>query len=230
MSENSTSADTAGNTNELEQEFSALRSAMARSRNIRILILFGAIALAVGIGYMFYSLANEVISEKFRGELTTIAQERVEANKDQFEAQLKRLVDHSAPILKDAFYAQTKKDMPKYTEAFAKERDAFAKNITETLRTSASEHYNTALEKYKQRMLKDIPELESPELKKKAMDAVGVAFDRLVEKYYVQSLADGMEEIYGLWDSFPKAAESKDPPEDVLIGLLLELVSKKMAN
>lgn len=224
------SSDVTEKASALEAEYAAFRSAMARSRNIRILILFGAIVLVGVISYMFYTLVSEVISEKYQANLLKVAQERLEKNKDDYMGEVKKLVEHSAPILKDAFYEQTKKDMPKYTAAFAKEREAFAKNITESLRTSANEHYGTAVEKYKEKMLADIPELESPELKKKAMDAVGLAFDKIVEKYYVKSMADGMEELYGLWDDFPKAEESKDPAEDVLIGLLLELVSKKMAN
>lgn len=230
MSSDSSSPGSSTQGDELDKEFAALRSAMARSRNIRILILFGAIALVVLIGYMFYSLVNEVISENYRQNLLQIAQERIEQNKDQYMSEVKKLVEHSAPILKDAFYEQTKKDMPRYTAAFARERDAFAENVTATLRTSAQEHYGRALDKYKQKMIQDIPELGSPELKEKAMQAVGVAFDRMVEKYYVKTMADGLEEIYGLWDSFPRADASQDPPEDVLIGLLLELVSKKMAN
>ena len=231
MSEDNSSVDVTEKAKELEKEYAALRSAMARSRNVRILILFGAIALVVVIGYMFYTLVTDVISDTYRENLLRVARERIDKNKDEYMKEVKKLVEHSAPILKNAFYKQTKKDMPKYTAAFAKERESFAQNITETLKTSVNEHYRGALTKYQEKMIADIPELDSPETKKKAMEAVGTAFDRLVDKYYVQKMADGMQDIYKAWDDFPKADDSKkDPAEDVLIGLLLELVSKKMAN
>lgn len=231
MSEDNSSVDVTEKAQALEKEYNAFRGAIKRSRNIRILIMLGAVALVVVISYMFYTLVSEVMTDKYQKNLLDIAQKRIEKNKDDYMREVKKLVEHSSPILKDAFYKQTKKDMPKYTAAFAKEREAFADNITKTLKESANEHYAKALKSYQDKMIADIPELKDPAMKQKAMDAVGQAFDRLVEKYYVQKLADGMEEIYFMWDEFPEAEESKnDKAEDVLIGLLLELVSKKMAN
>lgn len=231
MSEDSSSVDVSEKVKALEKEYTAFRAASARSRTTRLIILLGAVALVIVIGFMFYSLASEVMSKKYQDNLLAIAKERLEKNRDDYLKEVRGLVEHSAPILKDAFYKQTKKDMPKYTEAFAKEREAFAKNVEETLRNETKEHYGEAIEKYKAQVIAEIPELDTPELKEKAMQAVGDAFDKLVEKYYVDVLADGMEDIYGSWDKFPEAAESgESAAEDVLIGLMLQLVSKKMAN
>lgn len=231
MTEENTSVDVTEKVKALEKEYEALRSAMSRSRNIRLLILLGAVAMVVVIAVMLYSLVSKVSSKEYQDNLLKIAQERLEKNRDQYLKEVQTLVDKSAPVLKDAFYKQTKKDMPKYTEAFAKERDAFAKSVEEKLRKEVDEHYKGTLEKYEERLAKEFPELESPELREKAMQAIEQAFNKLVEKYYVDALAEGIQEIYGLWDDFPVAkVAGKEAPEDVLIGLLLEMVSRKIAN
>ena len=69
MSEENSSADVTEKVKALEKEYAGFRSAMARSRNTRVLILFGAIALVVVIGYMFYSLASEVMSKPYQDNL-----------------------------------------------------------------------------------------------------------------------------------------------------------------
>ena len=231
MSEENSSADVTEKVKALEKEYAGFRSAMARSRNTRVLILFGAIALVVVIGYMFYSLASEVMSKPYQENLLKLAQERLENNREEYVKEVQKLVDSSAPKLKDAFYKQTKKDMPKYTAAFAAERDEFAKNIQAELKSQVNEHYKGTVEKYKERLAKEFPELSTEALRDRVMKEVGNAFNELVKEFYVDALAEGIDEIYALWDDFPAAEKPQgSQSEDVLIGLLLELVSKKMAN
>ena len=233
MVESESSGNADARIDALEKDYAAFKSAAAMSINIRRLIMVAAIVLVSVICWQFYSFAKELTSDEYQKKLIDVATERLKENEENYLKQVKTLVNESAPVLKDAFYNQTKTDMPKYTAAFAAERDAFAKSIEGKMREQINVHYRSLLEKYQDLLVKEFPELDSPELKQKAMDAVGSAFEQLVETYYVDALAEGIEEIYSHWDDFPTADDSEEwasPPEDVLIGLLMELVSKKMAN
>ena len=134
MSDENSSEDVTEKVKALEQEYAALRAAMTRSRYTRLIIFLGAVGLVGVIGWMFYSFAVDVTSKDYQEQLLTLAKERLEKNKDDYIKQVKLLVDHSAPKLKDAFYSQTKKDMPKYTAAFGAQRDAFRDNVQKNCR------------------------------------------------------------------------------------------------
>ena len=231
MSDENSSEDVTEKVKALEKEYAALRAALTRSRFTRLIIFLGAVGLVAVIGWMFYSFAIDVTSSDYQEKLLSMAKERLEKNKDDYLKQVQKLVDHSAPKLKDAFYNQTKKDMPKYTAAFGAQRDEFRDNIKAELDKQIRAHYQGTLDKYKDKLAEEFPELSTPELRDKAMDQVDKAFKNLVDVYYVDALAEGLDEIYGSWDDFPVGTASDGTkPEDVLIGLMLELVSKKMAN
>ena len=197
-------------------------------------ILLGAIALVAVIGYMFYSLGSNLLSEEYQGKLLKLAQQRLENKKDDYMKEVQALVDTAAPRLKDAFYKQSQEDMPKYQAAFGKERDAFTKSIEAQLKKQVNDQYKKAAQEYVNKLATEFPELEKSDLKDKAFKAILDAYESLVEEYYVTALAEGLDDIYKKWDEFPSASESDLEPgetkEGLLIGRLLELVSKKMAN
>ncbi|MEC9092592.1 MAG: hypothetical protein VX438_07805 [Planctomycetota bacterium] len=232
MSEENSSEDATGKVEALEREYAAFKSAMAKSKNTRIAILVGAIALVAIIGYNFYSLGRNLMSDEYQGKILRLAQERWEQKKEGYMKQALALVDTAAPKLKEAFYQQIQQDLPKYQAAFGMEREAFTKAIEDELRAQVKKQYEGALATYKDRLAKEFPELETQDLKDQALQAIGEAYDQIVEDYYVKGVSEGLEKIYGLWDGFPKSQESKpgEKPEEVLIGLLLQLVSMKMAN
>ena len=104
MSDENSSEDVTEKVKALEKEYAALRSAMTRSRFTRLIIFLGAVGLVAVIGWMFYSFAIDVTSSDYQEKLLSMAKERLEKNKDGYLKQVQKLVDHSAPKLKDAFY------------------------------------------------------------------------------------------------------------------------------
>ena len=216
----------------LEKEYSALKSALARSRNSRLIVLVGAFFVVGIVGLLFWSFAKEIMSDQYKEKLIALAEETLEKNKDDYLNEVQQLVNESAPILKNAFYARTKLDMPKYTAAIAEQREKFAESIRTQMRDDVNNQYREVVKKYSDKLAKEFPELESPELKEKAIAAIEKAFESIVEKCYIDSLAEGIEDIYSQWDGFPvsKIVDESAPAEDLLIGLLMELVGKKIAN
>ena len=109
----------------IQAEVRSIKGAMSGAKTARWLVLLGLLVLigiftGLGIGMVL-----EFQSSKNMDQLVTATQDRLEQSSDRYMAEVQTLVDFTTPRLTEAFYNQTKKDMPKYTRAFERERDQF---------------------------------------------------------------------------------------------------------
>jgi hypothetical protein len=217
----------------LERDAQQLAQALAQSQRTRgILIL--ALAVFVGVScYAYYGLATRFLRKDQMDLLVRKAQDRMEQRSDFMMKEVQALVDHSAPVVSQAFYDQAKKDLPAYLQAIQSERDTFTENLQARLEERLQAHHQKLLERHLRLLKEEFPAVEDERLHAAMTANLQVAVNKLARKYYTNELKVEMLSMYGIWDEFPAAAPSAEgdvATEDQLIGALLELLRLKIAQ
>jgi hypothetical protein len=211
----------------LIREFEALKASIVRARRIRQGLLLVAVAFVALTCVIFFNFASSLKSQENVDTLLKLAQERLGDRTDSYMREVQTLVDSSAPVLTEAFYAQAKKDLPKYLQSVEKERDTFLANLRPKVEKKLDDQYHAILEKHRETLKREFPAVEDAELQTKMVNNLGLVFDKMVTKYYGDDLKDQMVTLYDSWDQFPPAdapARDESPLEEQFIGHLLELV------
>jgi hypothetical protein len=215
------------------RECEAMKGALARARMLRLLLL-AALATFVAIAvWMFYDLGMKLQGEENLKRIETLAKQRLSGNSDEYMKEVQLLVDHSSPVVTQAFSAQVKKDLPGYLQALEKERDQFAEELLEQFWLRLDRHYRAAMAKHIALMEAEYPELKDKQTRERLVDNMAAASKTLVRKYYVEELQGQMTALYDGWDHFPAATPAvggEAPLEDQFIATLLELLTYKLSH
>lgn len=217
----------------LMRECEALTSALGQARNVRRFLLLALLLLAVGVSFMFYHLYHSVTEKENLDKLLATVQKRLASRSDTYMRQVQMFVDSTTPVITDAFYKQSTKDLPLLLQGVDRERADFITSMQERLAKTMSEHYDAMLAKHEAILIREIPETSDEQIRKKLVANLHVVFERLVKKYYADELKAKLVELYDAWDHFP-AADKPTPGEPALeqqfIGVLLEAVSHRLAE
>jgi hypothetical protein len=207
-----------------------LVEALAGARRTRRLLLLGVLAFVAVTGLMFYRLISRIRSQENIDEVTRLAQARLAENSDQYMNEVRLLVDKSTPVLTDAFYKQAKNDLPALVRGVGEQQTTLVNNLLAKLEDRMSEHYRSVLDRHEAILQEELPETKDPELRRKLGTNLGVAFDRLVKKYYADEINKQVTTLVDAWERFPEASQSRDDPPlgDQLVGNMFELLKLKM--
>ncbi len=217
----------------LEAQVRELENALNGARRIRLVFMCAVLALMALIIYLFLGMFRKVTSESFKTAVAQQAQDRFEKNQVRYMNEVKSLVDNASPVVTEAFYAQSKADMPQYASAFEKERAVFIAEVQTKLDAQLREKYTDILAGYETRLVKEFPELQDEEFRKKVMRSLDKAIGEMASNYYAKEMGGVIAHINESWDQFPQAESPKTgEPQlgDQLVGTLLELMSKRLAQ
>lgn len=217
----------------IQAEVRSIKGAMSGAKTARWLVLLGLLVLigiftGLGIGMVL-----EFQSSKNMDQLVTATQDRLEQSSDRYMAEVQTLVDFTTPRLTEAFYNQTKKDMPKYTLALERERDQLLDTLHEQLQAQITKHYEQSVKRHEAILTSEFPQFGDKKQVAQMMANMQIALEHVLEKHYGKHLKGELQEMFETWDGFalaelPKAGEP--PLEDQLIDALLRLATLKLAE
>jgi hypothetical protein len=216
----------------LQRETQALAAAQASARLARLAMLAALAVFVVVVCLAFYRLGNRVASKETLDAVTKEAQERLAKDPELYMRQVRLLVDDTSPVIKDALYAQAKKDMPAFVRSAEEQRDLLAKDLQDQLMKKFDQRYEKILARHGERLQKEFPEAKDPAVQERMLNNLRRAADGLARKYYADELQRQMETLYAGWDGLPAAEKpGKNDPrlEDQLIAALQELMTRKLA-
>jgi hypothetical protein len=221
----------AGRIEALERETAALTAALAHAQQVRLWITLALVAFIGLTITVFYRQGKLLTEEKNLEQLRELAEKSLNAHQDQFLAEAQKLFNRTHPKVTEAFYAQAKKDSPKYLQGIELQRDKFVANLQEHLTTKLANRFQKSLDQHEALLKQEFPVADNPQLHDRMLENVELALRKLSKKYYGDQLEKQMLELYGNWDLFPPA----DPPssgqaslEDQLIGTLLEVLTVRL--
>ena len=129
----------------LSQEVARLSAASRHARQIRVVLMVAAFALCVTIIVAFYRLGNRVMAADHLDRLRAVAETRFEKRSDDYMRQVQMLVEHSSPVIGDAFTQQVKKDLPGTSRWWSTAR-RFANEVQEKLAAQLKQRFERALQ------------------------------------------------------------------------------------
>jgi hypothetical protein len=232
-SERTDSAPSAAKVESVLSECESLMAALGMARWTRRLLLVGLLAFALGSVYYFYGLLSKVTSKESIDELTRTVQDRLAGQSDTYMREVQSLVEKSTPVVTDAFYSRAKADLPKLLQGVEKERDKFVANLKGRTEAMLAEHYDAMIKKNEQLLIKELPEVEDAEVRKRLVANLHVVFERMIKKYYADELNSRLVAMYDRWDHFPAAERSPGDEtrlEDQFIATLLDMLSHKLTE
>jgi hypothetical protein len=184
MSHASNSPGAAAQIQGIKRNVDALQAAIARARQVRLLMVVVLIVVLAVIVYMYMQLARRVTSEPFVNELGQLAQKHVTENQDAYEKEVQLFVDKSYPIVSKAFTAQAQKDLPKFTEAFDQERDAFIASLRERMDEKLADKYTQLLKQHEDLIVAEFPELKDQATRERVIANFQLVIEKLVKRNY----------------------------------------------
>jgi hypothetical protein len=215
------------------RESNALMAAQAAGRNVRMLLLLALVVFVAAVTFAFYDMANKFFSRDNLNVLAKAGQERLVKNQDKYMKEIQKLVEASSPVLTSAFMEQAKKDMPGFMQAAEKERDALRSSLEIKLAKKLDDRYREGIDRHEQILRQEFPEYNNDAQQARMRENIGLALDKLVQKYYVQEMNRQMNSLYNTWDSFPAA----DPPakngistEDQMVVELVDLLKYRLSH
>jgi hypothetical protein len=217
----------------LMRECEGLTRAIAGARKTRRVLLIAIVLFIVAVSSLFYQMYRSVTAKENVDLMLQTVQQRLASRSDTYMREVQLLVDSASPVITDAFYKQSTKDLPLLLKGVESERDAFVVDLQEKLVKSLGDHYDAMIKKHEAILIKELPETENPEVRKKIVANLHEVFERLVKKYYADDLKVKLTALYDSWDHFPAAERpTKDEPalEQQFIGTLLEAVSHRLAE
>jgi len=217
---------------QIENEVDALRSAISRARMMRFVFLLALIALVLAVVYFFLQLARQVTSEKFMAEIASEAKLHLENNQSDYQKQVQSLVDHSYPILTQAFSEQATKDMQKFTSAMDHEREALTNNLQTQLNDRLSKKYQGVLQEYESKMIETFPELADEKTRDKVVDNFQSIIKTLVARNYGDRFNESSQRLMSIWDEFPASEEvvgDTTTLEEKLVHNLMQVATEVMS-
>jgi len=217
----------------LEQRAAALEQALVIGRWVRTGMLLAIAGVAVYFAWSFFALGKHLQSQPNIDRVLKLAEERLSERSGEYLKEVQTLVDDATPVLSTAFSAQMKKDLPSYMDRLGQERKLFEENLQAKLETYVETQQAKLLTNARGLLEQEFPEAADGKLHGRMLDNLTVAVHELTQKYYVESLKHGLEQMYANWDDFPVApkAEAGDAPlEDQLVADLLDVLTIKLTQ
>ncbi len=236
VSGDSSAPDTAALAQKIEaaqHEAAALSAAMAWARYVRLIMFVALVAFVCVIVSLFWRLGQRITSPENVDKIVARGEERLADPKNEYMYQVQLLVDHSSPVLSQAFTEQARKDLPGFLRAMEKERDQLAVSLQNKLEAKLDTRYREVVERHQKVLTDEFPQAQNEELRAKMVANINLAVERLVKKYYVKELEAQLNELYQAWDDFPAAARpgpNDYPLEEQFISYLFELLRIKLAH
>lgn len=217
----------------LQREAQKLVDTLHTVKRTRLVLILALVLFAGGTCFSFYRLVVRFQEKEQTDLLLKLAQDRLTDRNDFIMNHVQGLVDHSAPVLSNAFYEQSKKDLPGFLQATGKERDQLVNNLETKLTERLKTHHEKLLTRFEKLLKEEFPAVQDEKLHEAMMANLQIAVDQLVKKYYINEFESEVNTFYAKWDDFPAVSgPDKDdaPLADQLIGNLLELVKVKLAQ
>jgi hypothetical protein len=217
----------------LMRECESLTGALAQARKVRRILIFAFLLFVIAVTLPFYRLYRSVTEKENVDRLLATVQQRLTSRSDVYMREVQMFVDSTSPVITEAFYSRSTKDLPLLLQGVEKERADFVVSLQERLAKALSEHYDAMISKHEAILIKELPETQDPEVRRKLVANLHVVFERLVKKYYADELKLKLTALYDSWDHFPAANKpGKDEAtlEQQFIGTLLEAVSHRLAE
>lgn len=218
---------------QLEREARRVVDVLAQAQRTRQLLFLVLIAFVCVTCYAYYRLATRYQQKEQLDLLLTKAQDQLEKRSDFLATQAQSLVDETAPVVSAAFLEQTKRDLPGFLKAVDGERDKLLENLVSRLEQRLAEHQHRIIERHHALLEQEFPDVKDTHLHEAMLKSLETAFDKLVNRYYIDTMRNEILQIYADWDQFPMvdAVQSGDPRlEDELQGALLELLKMKLTE
>lgn len=217
----------------LERECSELQRELTAARKKKWLVV-GAFLLFVCItSFSFAGEWRRVQSQQTIDKLLSLAQERLGSNSDMYMKEVQTLIDHSAPILSEAFTTQAKKDLPAYMEAFGREREILVESLQKQFEERLKKHHHELLTHNEKLFRDEFPLVKNAELHDRMVNNLEIAAHSIAKKHCVGELEKQVNQLYDAWDRFPAAepqSNSEEPMADQLLGSLFDLWMLRMTQ
>lgn len=217
----------------LEQRAVALKRALVVGRWVRTGMLLALASLAIYFAWSFLALGRHLQSQSNIDQVLKLAEARLSERSDEYLKEVQTLVDDATPVLSAAFSARMKKDIPSYMDRLGQERKVFEENLQVKLETYVEKQQAKLLVNARGLLEKEFPEAADGKLHGRMFDNLKVAIHELTQKYYVESLKRGLQQLYADWDDFPVAPQAEEgdvPLEDQLVADLLDVLTTKLTQ
>jgi cell division protein FtsB len=218
---------------QLEREARRVVDALTQAQRTRQLLFLVLIAFVCVTCYAYYRLATRYEQKEQLDLLLTKAQDQLERRSDFLSQQAQSLVDETAPVVSAAFLEQAKRDVPGFLQAVDAERDKLLENLVSRLEQRLAEHQHRIIERHHALLEQEFPDVKDSHLHDAMLKNLEMAFDKLVNRYYIDTMRNEILQIYADWDQFPMvdAVQPGDTRlEDEFQGALLELLKMKLAE
>lgn len=217
----------------LEQEAASLQEELSSAR-MKKWIVVGAFVLFVCVtSFSYAGIWYRIQDKKNVDKLLELAQKRLEQHSDRYMKEVQVLVDHSAPVLSEAFAAQAKKDLPAYLEAVGRERDILVSSLQTELELRLKKHHHTLLTRNEKLFVEEFPDVANEDLHDRMVGNLEIAAQNVAKKHCIDQLEKQINQLYASWDQFP-AEETADKSEEALaeqlLGTIAELLTLRLTQ
>jgi hypothetical protein len=205
----------------LISECEALKRAIAQARGTRRFLMIAILAFVIAVSLFFYKLYQGVTAKENVDHLLQTVQAKLTSHSDTYMREVQAFVDSTSPVITEAFYKQSTKDMPLLLQGVDKERGEFIVSLQDRMAKALGDHYDAMIKKHEAILIAELPEVKDDAIRAKLVANLHVVFERMIKKYYADELKAKLTALYDSWDHFPPA----DKP-----GTLLEAVSHRLAE
>ena len=216
---------------DLERQSAELGAALQRSGAVRRLLTLVVLAVVVIYGYLYYTKGKSFVDKDNLDRLITELQLRSDANADDLIRHGNTLYRNTWPTVSAALEKQVKDDIPKVTAMLGAERETLAVNLQGRMEGLVQGHYNKALDTHRSILIETFPQVKDERDLELMSDNFKEAFRPLVKQHYGEKIKAEFEEMYKIWDTFPRDESKRDRDElsKELYHLLFALMQEKLA-
>ncbi len=196
------------------------------------MLLLGLFGISVATALAFSRLWQDRTSSAAISSFTAEVRKRLATDEARLGRELRLLVSNAGPKLTDALLKQAEKDMPALREATSREREILRQDLQERVARSLGEAFRAALARHEETLRREFPGAADATVRRRALENVALAMERLVRRYHVRDLGQELQTLYARWDSFPPAAvpaPGAEPLADQLAATAYELAIRKVA-
>ena len=211
---------------ELQRRTEGLTAALERSRSSRRMIMLAFLVFVVVALMGFYSLGNRIQSAEYQQRLIAELQKSVAGNQDNFSREAQKLVEGAAPVVQAAFADQASKDMPLFMQVIDAQRTEMVNSLTDQMTKKLEGHHHELVRRHEKLFKEEFPTVQNAEVRERMVGNICLAFDRLVQKYYVDEFKRELKSMDTAWEDFPLAdqpTKGEASLEEQLKGSLMDL-------
>ena len=192
----------------LSRECAAMTAAFASARRVRLLLTLAVLVFVCVTCYVFYQFGKDLTSDKNREQLVNLTQERLEKNQDKYMKQVELLVNHTSPVLTEAFQNQASKDTQVFLGLLEKEKQTISDTVPQELETRLKKRYDDALARH-DKLFRELFPKASEEQHDRMVQNIQLALDDVMKRHYVGELKSQFATLIDTWERFPHAEDPK---------------------